>query len=236
MLLRELSDGFQYSQEKIDEKDCICAGGNPECDMCGGSGKIAIYERITTIVESPKDQYFIDDLDQHEDIGRYVVWGGFEGTIDRLVTIAHKQGWAVLRIDGRGYLGEMATGEKIDSDIFLNAMDRSHKDFKNLLEQYPKICIVGNAGAGGMANTFTAAPTMLFYSNTFNGEHRMQAEDRCHRIGMDTNKGLVIKDLIHLPTDTLILKNLKQKKKLQALSMGELAEALDKKETEDESY
>jgi hypothetical protein len=84
---------------------------------------------------------------------------------------------------------------------------------------------VGHPQAGGMALTLTSSPTELFYSNCFNGEARMQAEDRFHRMGMDTNRGATIKDLIHLPTDKLVLDNLKLKKKLQNISMGELENA-----------
>jgi len=50
----------------------------------------------------------------------------------------------------------------------------------------------------------------------------MQAEDRFHRAGMDTNRGATIIDLIHLSTDKLVLDNLKKKKKLQSLTMGDL--------------
>ena len=96
-----------------------------------------------------------------------------------------------------------------------------------MLVKYPKICFVGHPQAGGMALTLHAAPTELFYSNCFNGEARMQAEDRAHRIGMDENRGLTIKDLIVMPTDELVLKNLKAKKKLQNISMGELKTAFE---------
>jgi hypothetical protein len=53
----------------------------------------------------------------------------------------------------------------------------------------------------------------------------MQAEDRIHRIGMDKNRGALIIDLIHLPTDQLVLDNLKKKKALQSMTMGELEAA-----------
>jgi hypothetical protein len=53
----------------------------------------------------------------------------------------------------------------------------------------------------------------------------MQAEDRGHRPGMDLNRGLTIKDLIMLPTDQLVLDNLKNKKRLQNLTMGQLSDA-----------
>lgn len=251
-LTREISDGFQYIEVPSGKEQCPNCHGNGEleikvpvedvdimapqeigafeektvtCDNCGGQGEVTVYKRDTEAVGSPKDQVFIDDLDQHEDVGRYIVWGGFTGTLDRLVGIAHQNGWSTLRVDGKGYNGVSATGEKLDSDILLDAMDRSHPNYKKLREKYPKLCFVGHPQAGGMALTLTASPTELFYSNCFNGEARMQAEDRGHRPGMDLNRGLTIKDLIMLPSDQLVLDNLKKKKKLQNLTMGQLSDA-----------
>ena len=251
-LTREISDGFQYIEVPSGKETCPNCHGKKEiqikmpvedvdimapqsigeftetivtCDNCGGTGEVTTYKRDTEAVGSPKDQVFIDDLDQHEDVGRYIVWGGFTGTLDRLVTMCHQNGWATLRVDGKGYVGCSATGETLDSDILLDAMDRSHPNYKVLREKYPRLCFVGHPQAGGMALTLTASPTEMFYSNCFNGEARMQAEDRGHRPGMDTNRGLTIKDLIMLPTDKLVLDNLRKKKKLQDLTMGQLADA-----------
>ena len=256
-LMRELSDGFQYTDRKIGDENCSNCSGTGKCvayvpkgdvdvlgpntdfgyddfeerevicDNCGGTGKIAKYERATDRASSPKDDVFIEMLDEHEDVGRLIVWGGFTGTVDRLVDISHQYGWGVLRVDGRGYFATTAIGEVCDSDDFLDAMDLSNPRYKELLEKYPKICFVGHPQAGGMALTLTASPTELFYSNCFNGEARMQAEDRFHRMGMDVNRGATVVDLILLPTDQLVLDNLKKKKKLQDLSMGELATAME---------
>jgi SNF2 family DNA or RNA helicase len=256
-LIRELADGFQYVETASGETECgLCHGkgkieapiakepidtfgptnniskddfviGEVICDNCGGVGKVKTYVRTTDTVASPKDEVFIDLLDEHEDIGRFIVWGGFTGTIDRLLKICHKYGWATLRVDGRGYTGSSATGETIDSNELLDAMDYSNPRYKELLEKYPKLCFVGHPQAGGMALTLTASPTELFYSNCFNGEARMQAEDRFHRAGMDANRGATIIDLILLPTDRLVLDNLKKKKKLQSITMGELETALE---------
>lgn len=252
ILLRELSDGFQYIQVKTGEDTCPLCHGEGEidrpiplsdandtegpqiveesgfemrripCTKCGGSKKVPKYSRETHYVGSPKDEAYINLLDEHEDIGRFIAWGGFTGTIDRLVEIAHKYGWATLRVDGRGYIGETAMGESLDDNELLIAMDGSHPRFKELLETYPKLCFIGHPEAGGMALTLTASPTELFYSNSFKGEARMQSEDRFHRPGMDLNRGATIIDLINLPSDKLVLDNLKQKKKLQNLSMGQL--------------
>ena len=256
-LLRELSDGFQYTETKVGEETCdVCFGKKVieasvpvdgpvdimaptstisredfkkemvECDRCGGTGVIPTYARKADCASSPKDDVFIDLLDEHDDVGRFIVWGGFTGTIDRLTEMAHKYGWATLRVDGRGFIGTGPQGESLKAEDLLDAMDASNPRFKKLLEAYPKICFVGHPQAGGMALTLTASPTELFYSNCFNGEARMQAEDRFHRPGMDKNKGATIIDILLLPTDKLILDNLKKKKKLQSLTMGELETAI----------
>lgn len=253
-LLRELSDGFQYQDIPDGYRKCEnCRGtgksiepipdskldlqkpDNREykekettCPLCNGTGEVIKYKRITKQVGTPKDQFFIDELDQHEEFGRYIVWGGYTGTVDRLVAIAHKYGWATLRVDGRGFEALEPNNTLIDTDDAFNAMDRSHPDFKNLLERIPKLCFVGHPKAGGMGLTLTGSPTELFYSNSFDGDARIQAIHRFHRIGMDENRGCIVKDLIHLNTDLLVLENLKKKKRLQDISMGELQIYLEK--------
>lgn len=260
LLLRELSDGFQYTEREIGRKPCPnCFGKgqtdavlpvSPEddvwnqpttdisddtyagpntitCPNCGGSGDVPVMERDTKEVGTPKDQAFIDELDAHDDVGRYIVWGGFQATVDRLERIAHQHGWNTLKIDGRGYIATTEKGVPVDADIFLDAMDRSHHRFKDLREKYSKLCIVGNPDAGGMALTLTASPTMLYFSNSFKGEARMQSEDRGHRPGIDENRGLTIKDLIHLPIDIVVMKNVQKKKDMQSMSLGDLRHQLD---------
>jgi len=266
LLLRELSDGFQYKEKQVGTKECpACFGSGsivapimadvPDgeiydapsaninndsqigtdiipCPMCGGEKTVPIMERYTEEVDTPKDGAFIDELDGHEDVGRYIAWGGFQATVDRLERIAHQQGWHTLKIDGRGYIATDPKGTPVDSDTMLDAMDLSHHRYTDLRREYGKVCVVGNPDAGGMALTLTAAPTMLYYSNSFKGEARMQSEDRGHRGGMDLNIGLTIKDLIHMPIDIVVKKNVTVKKDMQALTLGDLSNQLDKAEKE----
>ena len=254
-LIRELSDGFQYDNIEHGVIQCPTCRGVGECDVstnvvvdtqaplditeadgpkervtcdrCGGCGEVPKLERIAKYFGTPKDDYVINMLDELEDVGRVVIWAGFTGSLDKLVELCLSEGWFVLRVDGRGFHG-FAPGDekKPDSRILLDAMDASHPNKLALLEAYPKLAFVGHPQAGGMALTLTASPVALYYSNVFNGEARMQSEDRIHRAGMDANRAATIIDLIHLGTDQLVLDNIQKKKKLQALSMGQLHEVL----------
>jgi hypothetical protein len=198
------------------------------CDHCGGKKVIKKYKRSTQEVGTPKDAQLAIDLEDHEDVGRFIVWGGFTATIDRLIQICHQYGWATLRVDGRGYEGRGPQDEILDADELLMAMDASHPKRKEFAEAYPKLCFVGHPKAGGMALTLTASPTMAFFSNDFSGEARFQASERHHRAGMDANRAAKIRDYIHLPTDQLVLDNLLKKKKLQDMAMGELNTVINK--------
>ena len=57
----------------------------------------------------------------------------------------------------------------------------------------------------------------------------MQSESRFHRLGMDKNRGAIIKDIIHLQTDQLVLDNLNLKKDLQKLTMEDINSCLQEK-------
>ncbi len=77
-----------------------------------------------------------------------------------------------------------------------------------------------------MGITLTASQTILMYSNSFNGEDRVQVINRIHRPGMDVNRGATIIDIVHLDIDQFVLDNLQKKQDLLNLTMGELREAM----------
>jgi hypothetical protein len=153
-------------------------------------------------------------LDDHFDVGRLVIYAGFTGSVDRCVQIAKDHQWQVIRVDGRGWNTGGMEGEGLEI-------------FQNQQEKYPRVAFIAQPGAGGMGITLTASPTILYYSNDFDFDHRIQSESRIHRIGMDVNRGATIIDLIHLETDRLILDNLLRKERLQALTLGEMTKALE---------
>jgi SNF2 family DNA or RNA helicase len=80
--------------------------------------------------------------------------------------------------------------------------------------------LVGNPTTGGFGLTLTACNTVVYYSNNYNLEVRMQSEDRAHRMGQ---KGTVVYiDIVAKGTlDEAIMKSLTSKGKLAAKTLGE---------------
>lgn len=235
--LRELSDGFQYITEKTGGYtpclECHATGkvsierlaedeiqGQVDftCPLCNGAKEIPIEQRTVKEATCPKIDKLAELIEEHEEIGRLVVYAGFTASIDRIVNLALSKKWKVIRVDGRGWHG-------FDFDDF--KVDNALKIFQKLKEEYPRVLFVGHPGSAGMGLTLTASPTIVYYSNDFSAESRIQSEDRIHRMGMDINRGATIIDLIHLPTDGHVLDNLKKKRELQAMSLGRIQDAYE---------
>ena len=79
---------------------------------------------------------------------------------------------------------------------------------------------VGNPQTGGYGITLTAANTVVYYSNGYDLEKRLQSEDRAHRIGQ--KKAVTYVDLITPKTvDEKIRKALRKKINIATEIMGE---------------
>lgn len=79
---------------------------------------------------------------------------------------------------------------------------------------------VGNPSTGGYGLTLTAAHTMVYFSNSFDLEKRLQSEDRAHRIGQTKNVTYI--DLIAPNTvDEKIVKALRDKIDIATQVLGE---------------
>ena len=79
---------------------------------------------------------------------------------------------------------------------------------------------IGNPQTGGYGITLTAASTVIYYSNGYDLEKRLQSEDRAHRIGQ--KKSVTYIDLIAEKTiDEKIVKALRKKIDIASEIMGE---------------
>ena len=95
--------------------------------------------------------------------------------------------------------------------------DYAIKNFKN----NDKVrFFVGTPQTGGYGITLTQANTVIYYSNGYDLEKRMQSEDRAHRIGQ--KKTVTYVDIIAEETvDTKIVKSLRKKINIASKVMGE---------------
>ena len=78
----------------------------------------------------------------------------------------------------------------------------------------------GGSLAGTGKLTLTAGETVFYFSNSFDLDHRLQSEDRCHRIG--TRNNVVYIDIVAEDTvDEKIARNLQRKKRTAAIVLGD---------------
>ena len=103
---------------------------------------------------------------------------------------------------------------KTDSEIRQKSIDRFQDP------RSPVRFFVGNPQTGGYGITLTAASTVIYYSNGYDLEKRLQSEDRAHRIGQ--KKSVTSIDLIAEKTvDEKIVKALRKKINIASEVLGE---------------
>ena len=79
---------------------------------------------------------------------------------------------------------------------------------------------MGQPRTGGYGITLTAASTVIYYSNSYDLEIRLQSEDRAHRIGQ-TNKVTYVDIIAPETIDEKILQALREKINLAQQVLGE---------------
>ena len=237
--LRELSSGFQYKTVCVGEQPCpVCKGtgfyefaaDGKTCPGCGATGRVKEWSKETKQVTTPKDTALNDIFqkmgDKFDNLGRdarIVVAASFQGSIDRIVSITQKDGWATCVVDGRGWRCYNPDGTLVRNEDG-KSPEQNTLHFWN--HHKGKVAFVGNPGSCRYGLTLTLAHTLVFYDNSFSAVHRLQMEDRIHRQSMDMELGALIIDLVHLPVDQLVIDTLKSNKKLELLSLGALRESI----------
>jgi len=132
--------------------------------------------------------------------------------------------WAVYRHDIKeitNVLSERYGANAVES-FFGDTLDRDRQDIIDRFQDRESDLrfFVGNPKTGGYGLTLTASHTVIYYSNSYDLEIRLQSEDRAHRISQD--KKVTYIDLITEGTvDELIVKNLRSKINLATKILGE---------------
>ncbi len=157
----------------------------------------------------PLDNNRIDELLNiiEETQGKAIIWASYTHDIKKIRdTLSEKYGEESVAC----YYGETPQDER----------QTIVEEFQD--ESTPLRFFVGQPRTGGYGITLTAANTVIYYSNSYDLEIRLQSEDRAHRIGQ-TNKVTYI-DLVSPDTiDEKILIALKSKIDIAGQVLGEQA-------------
>ena len=148
-------------------------------------------------------QALMDCLEETD--GKVIIWATYREDIKKIVESLKKA------------YGEASTVEYHGG---VDATLRQEHIAQFQQEKGPTRYFVGNAQTGGYGITLTAANTVIYFSNSYDLEKRLQSEDRAHRIGQTGSVTYV--DLIAEKTiDERIVKALRTKVNIANEIMGE---------------
>ena len=145
----------------------------------------------------------LDEILEETD-GKVIVWANYLYNIHEIIKFLE---------DKYGKESVVSIYGDINVQKRKEAVDRIQTDSKTRF-------LVGNPTTGGFGLTLTAVNTVIYYSNNYNLEVRMQSEDRAHRMGQ---KGTVVYiDIVAKGTlDEAIMKSLTSKGQIAAKTLGE---------------
>ena len=132
--------------------------------------------------------------------------------------------WAVYRYDIQQI--EKTLGEKYGKESVATYYgDTKDSIRQSIVDRFmdpddPLRFFVGNPKTGGYGLTLTSSHTVVYYSNDYSLEIRLQSEDRAHRIGQ-TNKVTYVDLIAENTIDEKIVKALNNKIDLASQVMGE---------------
>jgi len=145
----------------------------------------------------------LDEILEETD-GKVIIWANYIYNIKEIIGFLEKK---------YGKESVVSIYGAIDVQTRKKAVEKIQKDSKVRF-------LVGNPTTGGFGLTLTAVNTVIYFSNNYNLEVRMQSEDRAHRMGQ---KGTVVYiDIVAKNTlDEAIMKSLTSKGQVAAKTLGE---------------
>ncbi len=137
--------------------------------------------------------------------GKVIIWANYRRDIENIKkALAEAHGMTTVAT----YYGDTEAEERQE---IVNKFQDPESDLR---------FFVGNPRTGGYGLTLTAAHTVIYYSNNFDLEVRLQSEDRAHRIGQ-TNKVTYIDFISPGTVDEHIVKALRNKINIASQVLGE---------------
>jgi SNF2 family DNA or RNA helicase len=156
-------------------------------------------------IQPIKNNRLAELLDVLEEVeGKVIIWGHYQEDVKNIVNI----------------LTEKYGPGSVVSYYGLTPQEERQKNIKRFQANNGVRFLVGTPQTGGYGITLTEANTVIYYSNGYDLEKRMQSEDRAHRIGQ--KKTVTYVDIIAQDTvDEKIVKSLRKKINIASEVMGE---------------
>jgi SNF2 family DNA or RNA helicase len=165
-------------------------------------GHFTADDGSTQLVKSNRITELMDVLEEVE--GKAIIWANYQHDITNIIKAIVEEYGEESIVDYYGLTAQEDRQENI-------------QQFQN----NPKCrFLIGTPQTGGYGITLTAANTVIYYSNGYDLEKRLQSEDRAHRIGQ--KKSVTYVDLICENTvDEKIVKALRNKINIASEVLGE---------------
>jgi len=166
-------------------------------------GYLVTDEGETIPIENNRLTVLLEVVEEME--GKVIIWSRFRHDIMKIADTLKSIYGAESTVT---YFGDTTMAER----------DEAIARFQDLED--PTRFFVSNPQTGGMGLTLHAAKNVVYYSNDFNLESRVQSEDRAHRVGQ--HNPVLYVDLVSPNTvDVHIVKTLVNKNRLANITLGE---------------
>ena len=165
-------------------------------------GHFTADDGSTQSIKNNRITALMDVLEEIE--GKAIIWAHYQYDITNIIK-------EVVKVHGPGSIVDY---------YGLTPQDERQGNIKKFQDDPKCRFIVGTPATGGYGITLTAANTVIYYSNGYDLEKRLQSEDRAHRIGQ--KKSVTYVDLICDETvDEKIVKSLRKKINIASEVLGE---------------
>jgi SNF2 family DNA or RNA helicase len=165
-------------------------------------GHFVADDGTTQKIKSNRLNELMDILDEVE--GKAIIWAHYQYDVKSIVKAITKVHGPCSVVD---YYG-------------LTPQDQRDKNREAFQNDSKVRYLVGTPATGGYGITLTAANTVIYYSNGYDLEKRLQSEDRAHRIGQ--HKPVTYVDILAEETvDEKIVKSLRKKINIASQVLGE---------------
>jgi SNF2 family DNA or RNA helicase len=165
-------------------------------------GHFVADDGTTQEIKSNRITELVDVLSETE--GKAIIWGHWQKDIKNIVD-------EIEKIYGPG---------SVVSYYGLTPQEERQDNIRQFQSDPKCRFMVGTPSTGGYGITLTAANTVIYYSNGYDLEKRLQSEDRAHRIGQKKNVTYI--DIIAEDTvDEKIQESLRKKINIASEVLGE---------------